>query len=64
MDNTDDLNYTAEQCLHSIKTFSVSHIVPTRGRDGDAQEVGRKHRTADLNCAKGYSIPYGVMLSI
>lgn len=40
MDNTDDLNYTAEQCLHSIKTFSVSHIVPPEGGMGMHKKLG------------------------
>jgi len=30
----------AEQCLHSIKAFSVSH--PTSERAGGAQEAGRE----------------------
>jgi len=55
----------AEQCLHSIKTFSLSHSAPT---PATRQTVGKKlgadtARTADMNGPKRHSMPSKVMLS-
>ena len=53
----------AEQCLRSIKAFSVSQPAAPASRLGVHKKLGGATAgTADPNCPKGYSILYNVML--
>jgi len=51
---------TAEQCSHSVKAVSPT-FPPSPSRLGVGRILGGDMvRTADPNCPKGYSIPYGI----
>lgn len=53
----------AEQCLHSVKDFSVSHAALPARRLGVHKKLGGdRTRTANPIWPKDYCIPYDIML--